>query len=244
MVRPAGVALISACALLATAAPAAALTGGAAPGGSTPTTTGSPGGSAGTVTGGAIPGGGRWRAPTAPRSGSRQRGSRGRPAPQPQGDATALRDVPRLYRRLSHAAARRYGVDWRLLAAIGKNESGHGRSTAAGITSGLNYADCCSGPMQICRVSACGDVWRAYGVDANRDGRASIYDPADSIHAAAAIVADLQRLLGRNPRLLLAAYNAGPGTVQRYRGVPPYRETRSYVASALRYMRRLGPPPR
>lgn len=41
------------------------------------------------------------------------------------------------------------------------------------------------------------------------------------------------------PELALAAYNAGPGAVQKYGGVPPYRETRNYVVTILSHHARL-----
>jgi hypothetical protein len=150
------------------------------------------------------------------------------------------RDVPPAYLRLYRRAAKLYGVDWRVLAAIGKIESDHGRSYAAGVHSGRNFADCCSGPMQICTVGSCGNVWRVYRVDADGDGRRSVYDPPDAIYAAGAIVRDIQSLFGRNhPGLILASYNAGAGAVQKHRGVPNYPETKAYVAQGLRYMKLL-----
>lgn len=149
-------------------------------------------------------------------------------------------DVPPAYLRIYRSAARAYALDWRVLAAIGKIESDHGRSTAPGVSSGLNFAHCCSGPMQICTVASCGEVWQHYAVDGDGDGRRSVYDPADAIFAAGAIVAGLQGTFGHNhPGLLLAAYNAGPAAVQRFRGVPHYAETRAYVTQGLRYMRLL-----
>jgi hypothetical protein len=146
-------------------------------------------------------------------------------------------DIPRAYLKLYRSAARAYDVDWRLLAAIGKNESDHGRARLTGVTEGLNFAGCCSGPMQICQVESCGNVWQAYRRDGDGDGLASIYSSADSIYSAAALVVDIKRAVGTNPRFVMAAYNAGPGTVQKYKGVPPYDETIAYVRSGIRYMR-------
>ena len=88
----------------------------------------------------------------------------------------ARTDIPAVFLRHYRAAGRRYGVDWRLLAALGKNESDHGRSLLPGVTSGLNFAGCCSGPMQICQVERCGNVWQAYRRDGDGDGDVSIYD--------------------------------------------------------------------
>jgi hypothetical protein len=151
----------------------------------------------------------------------------------------ARTDVPPAYLALYRSAARRYGVDWRLLAALGKNESDHGRAPLPGVLSGLNFANCCSGPMQICQVPACGNVWQAYGRDGNGDGVLSIYDPADAIESAAALVVDIRRVVGTNPRLIMAGYNAGPGNVKKFRGIPPYSETILYVRNGIRYMRAL-----
>jgi soluble lytic murein transglycosylase-like protein len=198
-------------------------------------------------TGGAVPDPEEPSGPAGPTGGT-QPGSTPAPTPPPPAPPTAPQpppgagaaDIPRSYRKLYRAAGRRYGVDWRVLAAIGKNESDHGRSRAPGVRSGRNFADCCSGPMQICTVASCGRVWQAYAIDANGDGRRSVYQPADAIYAAAAIVRDLQGVFGKKRRyLLLAAYNAGPGAVQKYRGVPDYPETRAYVSRGMKYLRSL-----
>ena len=162
------------------------------------------------------------------------------PAPViPPGFGSGRRDIPPLYLHLYRAAGKAKGVDWRLLAAIGKVESNHGRSTAGGVLSGLNFAKCCAGPMQICRVASCGNVWSHYGVDADGDGVVSPYEPADAIFAAAALVRDIQAVVGTRAALILAGYNAGPGRVLHYRGVPPYPETQSYVSRGVAYMQSL-----
>ncbi len=59
------------------------------------------------------------------------------------------------------------------------------------------------------------------------------FDADKAIDAQAHLMSDLLRQFGNKPALALAAYNAGPGAVQRYGGVPPYAETRAYVARIL-----------
>lgn len=62
------------------------------------------------------------------------------------------------------------------------------------------------------------------------------FDPRQAINAQARMMSDLIRRFGTIP-LALAAYNAGPGNVQRYGGVPPFRETQAYIARILLLMK-------
>lgn len=59
------------------------------------------------------------------------------------------------------------------------------------------------------------------------------WQPVPSIRAAAKYLAQQYRTFNSWP-LALAAYNAGPGNVMKYKGIPPFRETRGYVATILR----------
>jgi membrane-bound lytic murein transglycosylase B len=138
----------------------------------------------------------------------------------------------------------RYGVAPRILAAIGYNESRHGRSRWPGVRSGVNRAGCCAGPAQLCVIRSCGRVWQRYRVDGNGDGRKRVYDAADGFATAARYVVKLRKWIRtKRPRLVLAAYNAGPGAVRRYGGVPPYAETIGYVRVGRRIMRALSSSP-
>jgi hypothetical protein len=62
--------------------------------------------------------------------------------------------------------------------------------------------------------------------------RVDPHDPQQNLEGGARYLAMQYRRYG-NWRLALAAYNAGPGAVDRYRGVPPYRETQQYIVRIL-----------
>ncbi|MGY1748508.1 NlpC/P60 family protein [Modestobacter sp. SYSU DS0511] len=126
-------------------------------------------------------------------------------APSTAARGTGLGGVP--YADLFRAAGSRHGVDPAVLAAMAKTESNF--NTAAVSPAGAQ------GLMQFMPATA-----RGLGVDPG--------DPASAIDGAARYLASLTQQFG-STELALAAYNAGPGAVQRAGGVPPYAETRSYV---------------
>jgi hypothetical protein len=95
--------------------------------------------------------------------------------------ALAQREIPPLYLRLYEEAARRYGLDWAILAGIGKVECDHGLDPAPSCThEGVVNSAGAGGPMQFIA-----STWAQYGVDADGDGRADRWDPADAIYSAA-----------------------------------------------------------
>jgi soluble lytic murein transglycosylase-like protein len=66
-------------------------------------------------------------------------------------------------------------------------------------------------------------------------GVANPLDPSESIEGGARYLSQLMTQFGGNTSEALAAYNAGPGAVTQYGGVPPYAETQSYVTKVLGY---------
>jgi peptidoglycan DL-endopeptidase CwlO len=112
------------------------------------------------------------------------------------------------YADLFTSAGRRHGVDPALLSAVAKAESAY--RPAAVSPAGAR------GLMQLMPATA-----RSLGVNPDV--------PAQAVDGAARLMADHLRTFNGRVDLALAAYNAGPGAVRKYGGVPPYDETRTYV---------------
>jgi hypothetical protein len=95
--------------------------------------------------------------------------------------ARAQRDIPAQYLSLYRQAAQRYGLDWAILAGIGKVECDHGRDPdpSCAKEGAVNSAGA-GGPAQFLA-----STWSRYGVDGDGDSRIDRWDPADAIFGMA-----------------------------------------------------------
>jgi len=124
----------------------------------------------------------------------------GRPAPV----VGSVADIPVDYLGLYRAAAPTCpGLHWSVLAAVGKVETDHGRSTLPGVQSGANSAGA-RGPMQFLPAT-----FAAYNHPIPPGGARppSPYDPHDAVHAAANYLCDSGARDGRDLRRAVFAYN-------------------------------------
>jgi soluble lytic murein transglycosylase-like protein len=128
-------------------------------------------------------------------------------APAATGASALPQGVP--YGAEITAAAQRHGVDPALLAGLVRQESNF--DPAAGSPAGAR------GLTQLMPGTAAGL------------GVTDVTDPLQSLDGGAKYLKQQLDAFGGDVTKALAAYNAGPGAVQRYGGVPPYAETQNYV---------------
>jgi hypothetical protein len=108
--------------------------------------------------------------------------ARPKPIGQRGASSYALSDIPSRYLGFyADAASTCKGLSWQVLAAIGKIESDHGRSSAPGVRSGVNRFGCCAGPMQFNLTNGPPSTWDTWGTGV----RAHVYNPAHAVPAAA-----------------------------------------------------------
>lgn len=119
------------------------------------------------------------------------------------------------YGELIYQMAKRYEINPSLIAAVVWAESGF--AARARSPKGAR------GLMQLMPATA-----QRFGV-----GRSQLYEPLRNLQAGTAYLRFLLDRYSPALDLALAAYNAGEGAVDRYQGVPPYRETRGYVKRIL-----------
>lgn len=111
------------------------------------------------------------------------------------------------------SAARKYGVDPALLAGLVKAESNFNPRAQSGVGA--------KGLTQLMDATA-----RGLGVS-------NAFDVQQSLEGGAKFLGGLLKQFHGDESLALAAYNAGPGAVQKYGGIPPYQQTRQYVPKVL-----------
>jgi soluble lytic murein transglycosylase-like protein len=129
-----------------------------------------------------------------------------------------FRAVPadRAYDVLISEAARTYSVDEDLIRAVIRAESSFD-------------------PLQVSPAGAKG-LMQIMPVLAKELGITDPFDPRQNIMAGARYLRRLLDSHSGNIALTLASYNAGPATVRRYKGMPPFRETRNYVKKIKGYL--------
>lgn len=122
---------------------------------------------------------------------------------------------PSAYDQLIRDTAASYRVDPALVKAVVHVESGFNPNAVS--------RKGASGLMQLMPETA-----RRYGV---RD----IFDPTQNVQGGVLYLKDLLKKFNHNHRLVIAAYNAGENAVIRYKGIPPYSETRAYVRRVMQF---------
>jgi hypothetical protein len=117
--------------------------------------------------------------------------------------------------------AMKFSVDPALLKAVARAES-------------------CFDPKAVSRAGATG-LMQLMPTTARAMGVTNILDPQQNLLGGAQYLAKMLARYSSDTHLALAAYNAGPGNVDKYNGVPPFNETRRYITAVKKFHQDYAP---
>ena len=124
--------------------------------------------------------------------------------------------IPKGYLEKIKELAKKYRVRESLIKAVARAESGFN-------------------PFAVSKKGAVG-LMQLMSATAKKYGVIDRYNADQNLEAGTRHLKYLNKKYNKNLRLVLAAYNAGEAAVKKYKGVPPYKETRNFVKRVMKFM--------